>query len=70
MFVHFLVKLNDQFLSSDSAAVVSFVLLHITDLNTAVELIDGPIVVLDSGPSEIPSSWAQQNFLPVQVFVL
>ena len=57
IFLDLLVKLANELFSRQSTVI--FVLLRIAALNANIELIDGSIVILYSGSSQIASSWAE-----------
>lgn len=50
-----LIELANEFFSRKSS--VLFVFFDIAALNTAIELIDGSVVILYSGSSQIPRAW-------------
>ena len=57
IFLDLLVKLANELFSRQSTVI--FILLRIAALNANIELIDGSIVILYSGSSQIASSWAE-----------
>lgn len=57
IFLDLLVKLANELFSRQSTVI--FVLLRIAALNANIELIDGSVVILYSGSSQIASSWAE-----------
>ena len=57
IFLDLLVELANELFSRQSTVI--FVLLRIAALNANIELIDGSIVILYSGSSQIASSWAE-----------